>query len=155
MDNANDPANLATRNLLRGQAMQLPCGQAVARAMGLEAIADPLLKIGKAALEGWEGAIPLADIDPGFRDNAPLWFYILAEARYDWFRRATGPCGGGNAEPLALGQVGGRIVAETLVGLAWADPFSYLAQEPNWVPAVGGTDLTMGALIKFALTGAI
>jgi hypothetical protein len=147
----NDPATLAARNLLRGLAMELPSGQAVARAMGLDVIADAHLRVGMATLEGWDEATPLTAIDPAFADNAPLWYYVLAEAQYEWYRRASGPEGQGDAEPVTLGPVGGRIVAETLIGLLYSDPHSFLVQEPNWIPTVGGMGLTMGQLIEYAL----
>ena len=35
-----------------------------------------------------------------------------------------------------LGDVGGRIVAEVLIGLVVADSQSYLVQVPNWRPKV-------------------
>ena len=78
---------------------------------------------------------------------------MLAEAQFEWSRRATVPGGLGDTEPVRLGPVGGRIVAETLIGLIYADPFSYLAQDPNWTPTVGGMGLDMGRLVKYALMG--
>ncbi|MDP9201109.1 MAG: peroxidase, partial [Gemmatimonadota bacterium] len=33
-----------------------------------------------------------------------------------------------------LGPVGGRVVAEVLVGLAWNDHHSFLYQDPLWHP---------------------
>ena len=153
VDALNDPANLAARNLLRGSAMQLPSGQAVARTMGLPVIADADLRVCKATLADWEAGVALTEIDARFRNNAPLWFYVLAEAQYEWSRRAMAPGGLGDAEPVRLGPLGGRIVAETLIGLVYADPFSYLAQDPNWTPTVGGMGLDMGQLVKYALTG--
>ena len=49
--------------------------------------------------------------------STPLWYYVLCEAE----RKAGGE---------QLGPVGGRIVAEVLVGLLAADPRSYLRVEP-------------------------
>lgn len=152
-DPRNEPATLAARNLLRGLSMELPNGQAVACAMGYEPIPDTMLKVGKAALDDWADAPLLTDIDPGFRNNAPLWYYVLAEAQLEWFKRASKHGSKGDAEPVTLGPVGARIVAETLIGLVYADPYSFLVQDPNWVPAVGGLGLNMGKLVKFALTG--
>ena len=42
-----------------------------------------------------------------------------------------------------LGPVGGRIVAETLIGLLRADPTSYLSASPGFRPFLG-RDLAMG-----------
>ena len=151
-DALRDPANLATRNLLRGMAMQLPSGQAVADAMGISPVPEDRLWIGKAIVEELPNSPTLASLHASFKDNAPLWYYVLAEAQHEWFDRATGPGGKGNAQPVRLGAVGKRIVAETLIGLLAADGHSYLRQAPNWQPVVGGQHLaTMGALLEFAL----
>jgi Animal haem peroxidase len=152
-DPVNDPANLAARNLLRGRSMLMPSGQSVARAMGENVIADLDLKVGKAIVDEMRTAPSITDIDASFADNAPLWYYVLAEAQHEWFKRATKPGGKRDLEPVTLGRVGGRIVAETLIGLVWGDGHSYLQQDPNWEPIVGGRSLTMGKLIKYALTG--
>ena len=146
-----DPANLAVRNLLRGRSMSLPSGQAVARAMGLTPIADKDLRVGKAIVDELGDAPTIVDIDASFAGNAPLWYYVLAEAQHEWLQRATAHGGHGDKEPLHLGPVGGRIVAETLIGLIAADGHSYLAQDPNWVPWIGGRNAQVGDLIKYAL----
>ncbi len=153
LDGANDPANLAARNLFRGLSMQMPSGQAVARAMGLPVIADCDLKVGKAIVDEWKNADPITKIDPSFADNAPLWYYVLAEAQHYWFQRASKSGSKGDLEPVTLGPMGGRIVAETLIGLVFGDGYSYLQQDPNWEPLVGGRHVTMGQLVKYALTG--
>ena len=57
---------------------------------------------------------------PELSIDTPLWYYILKEAEAN----------GGHH----LGPVGGRIVAEVLVGLLCGDPLSYLSVEPNWKP---------------------
>jgi hypothetical protein len=44
--------------------------------------------------------------------STPLWYYVLKEAEV-------------KAGGLTLGPVGGRIVAEVLVGLIESDPGSY------------------------------
>jgi hypothetical protein len=145
--------NLAVRNLLRGRQRAMPSGQAVAAYMGLQPIPDRHLRICKAVIEEWETAPSITTIDPSFAGNAPLWYYVLAEAQYEWVKKAMAPNSMGDAEPLTLGPVGGRIVAETLIGLIEGDPHSYLSQHPNWVPEIGGRDLTIGKLVDFALTG--
>ena len=155
VDPKNDPANLAARNLLRGLSLRLPSGQAVARAMGVEVVQTADLKLGKAIVDDMANARTIIDIDPDFEDNAPLWYYILAETQHEWFKRATGPGGQGDNEPLWLGSVGGRIVAETLIGLVYGDGHSYLVQDPNWEPSISGRTLTMGKLVQYALTGAL
>lgn len=153
VDPVGDPANLAVRNLLRGRSMLMPSGQAVARMMGELVIADNDLKVGKAIVSEWKSAKRLIDIHVSFKDNAPLWYYVLAEAQHVWFQRASEPKSLGAAEPVTLGPVGGRIVAETIIGLVQGDGHSFLVQDPNWVPMIGGLKLTMGQLVKYALTG--
>jgi hypothetical protein len=150
IDEKMDPANLAMRNLLRGLAMRLPSGQAVAELMGIEPIEEENLRVGKAVLDTFEENQKLTDISEEFRGKAPLWYYVLAEAQYDWFKRAKSKGSQGNDEPINLGQVGGRIVAETLLGLLYADGSSYVRRNPNWMPSY---DIrTMGDLIQFALS---
>jgi len=146
---ATDPSNLAERNLLRGLAMGLPTGQAVAMSMGLDPIDDRDLRVGKAVLDDIDKNPTLASLDEdNFTENAPLWYYVLAEAQFEWSKRAKAKGSKGDEEPLRLGTVGGRIVAETLIGLLWGDKHSYLRQAPNWTPD-GFRD--MGGLLKFAL----
>lgn len=122
---AANPSSLPERNLLRGWRMELPSGQAVARAMGVEPIKDENLKVGKANEADTPSNRPLIDISPKFSDNAPLWFYILAEAQQEFVNNQT---------PIRLGKVGGRIVTEVFVGLMLADGHSYLRQNPNFRP---------------------
>lgn len=116
--------SLAQRNLLRGKALGLPSGQAVARAMGM---ARDNVILTPADLNLPTNAPPPTPGDPprnlaaAFNDNTPLWFYILKEAEV----RCNGK---------KLGPVGGRIVAEVLIGLLDGDPSSYLSAEPTWQP---------------------
>jgi len=147
-----DPSNLAKRNLLRGLGMGLPNGQSVAISMGVDPIEDKDLRVGKAVLSDLAGNPLLTSFDKesnSFKENAPLWYYVLAEAQAEWAKRATARGSKGDEEPLRLGTVGGRIVAETLIGLIWGDGRSYLRQAPNWKP---DTIRTMGDLVQFALS---
>lgn len=122
---ATNPANLALRNLLRGNSMWLPSGQDVSRKMGIAVIPDDLLKVGKANKDGQETNPSIAALHPAFRNKAPLWFYVLAEAQQAYVNDDT---------PLHLGPVGGRIVGETFVGLLMGDKYSFLNQDPQWEP---------------------
>jgi Animal haem peroxidase len=158
VDPKKAPANLAQRNLLRGMAMALPSGQDVARTMGLTPISDANLRICKAVIEEWDDPkTPNMDKFAGgaFAGSAPLWYYVLAEAQYEWSLRAKKPGSRKDAEPVTLGEVGKRIVAETLIGLLLADGHSFLRQAPNWTPTEAGhfgADFDMGKLIDFALS---
>jgi hypothetical protein len=54
-----------------------------------------------------------------------------------------------------LGEIGGRIVAEVLIGLLAGDPSSYLRTQPAWkpdggIPAFQPGKFTLGDLLKFA-----
>ncbi len=103
--------SLAARDLQRGQAIGLPSGEAVARKLGAELL-DPA-DVGLSS-HGW-------------RNETPLWFYILREADVI-------------GEGDRLGPVGGRIVGEVLVGLLNADPESFLASDPSWRPTLPAAD---------------
>jgi hypothetical protein len=74
-----------------------------------------------------------------FGRSTPLWYYILAEAK---------AAAGG----LSLGPIGGRIVAETLIGLLRGDPTSYLSVYPRFEPFLG-IDLTLGQNPNPNITG--
>ena len=119
-------ASLAVRNLERGDAFGLPSGQAVACAMCL----DPLAPADLAGVA--------AD---GFDTATPLWYYVLREAEV---------VEGGER----LGPVGGRIVAEVLVGLLQGDRMSFVRADPKWTPASEGigtdADFGMADLLTFA-----
>ena len=118
--------SLALRNLLRGVRLGLPSGQAVARAMGISPLTTDELDLAKVA--------------PSFAEHAPLWYYVLREASL-------------RADGRRLGPVGGRIVAEVLIGLLEGDPFSYLRVEPGWRPTLPSDrpgEFTMPDLLRFA-----
>jgi hypothetical protein len=103
--------SLATRDLVRGRSTGLPSGEAVARELGAEPLSAA--EVGLAE-QGWEG-------------ETPLWYYVLREAseRHDGDR---------------LGEVGGRIVGEVLVGIVDYDPLSYRSVEPGWTPTLPSAD---------------
>jgi Animal haem peroxidase len=96
---------LAERNLRRAKALGLPSGQQVAALMGEQVLTNAQLGIS----------------DPGFGGEAPLWFYILKEAEIINAGRRLGP-------------VGGRIIAEVLLGIMAADPNSYFNAAPTFSP---------------------
>jgi Animal haem peroxidase len=124
--------NLAVRNLLRGLGMGLPAGQDVARAMGIEPLTDSQL------FDDVEGLSDAARSD--LASGAPLWFYVLKEAQV-------------GADAAHLGAVGGRIVAEVLIGLLAGDPLSYLSVNPTWTPTLSGRtegQFTLSDIVNFA-----
>ena len=142
---AANPPSLPVRNLLRGFRMDLPSGQSVARAMGIQPIPDAKLHVGKANEADTPSNPLLTSISDVFKDNAPLWYYILAEAQQEFQNNNT---------PIHLGPVGGRIVGEVFVGLMMADSHSFLRQNPSFKPrpdfqSAGGT-FGMAELLKQA-----
>ncbi len=100
-----DYHSLAVRDLQRGQGVGLPSGEAVARHIGVASLTAEQVGITST---GWKG-------------ETPLWYYILREAD---------ACTGGHR----LGPVGGRIVAEVLVGLIDADAASFRQDSRDWRP---------------------
>ena len=127
---ARDPSSLALRNLERGVTFQLPSGQQVARALGVEPIADEELMIGMATADGERK--PIIEVAPGLAGNAPLWAYILSEAQVMSWKNASGPVS--DETPIRLGPVGGRLVAEVFASLLRGDRTSYLYAEPAFKP---------------------
>ena len=142
--------SLAFRNLMRGHSMGLPSGQRVAQMMGAKVLSEKELwatKNIREKLKPWnDGLAKFYEANGGankkwVKGAAPLWYYILKEAEV----RTHGH---------HLGEVGSRIVAETLIGLVWFDHFSYLFQMPHWTPAEEnlpglGNKLDMLELTKF------
>lgn len=116
--------SLAYRDLVRGEALDLPSGEALARAMGVEPLTPE--EVGLRAF--------------GWKSETPLWYYILKEAEV----RHAGEY---------LGDVGGRIVAEVLIGLLAADPTSYFNAETEWQPTLPASqqgNFTIADLLRFA-----
>lgn len=133
---SDDPTSLAQRNLLRGWRMRLPTGQNVARAMGIEVRADADILIGKFTGDDAdiEGNI-VAVAGDAFKANCPLWTYVLAETEaVDTV--VTTDDGDKRIVTQRLGPVGGRIVAETIVGILVGDSQSFVNLDPLWQPSM-------------------
>jgi hypothetical protein len=121
--------SLAVRNLLRGRLVGLPTGQDVAKKLGVTALKP------EEVASGPTSAVVTAQ---GFDTKTPLWFYILKEAEVQQ---------GGQS----LGEVGGRLVAETFHGLVQGSDHSILKQA-NWkptLPAKNPDKFTMNDLLLF------
>ena len=132
---AQNPSVLAQRNLERGWRMRLPNGQDVARAMGIVPLDDERILIGKFTGDPADIIGPIATIHPAFRNNCPLWTYVLAETIETDVKLDT-TAGRKTIKTRKLGPVGGRIVAEVFAGLLLGDSNSYLAQNPLWTPSM-------------------
>ena len=111
-----DYHSLAARDLQRGQGVGLPSGEAVAHHLGVLPLTAEQIGV---ASTGWQA-------------ETPLWYYILREAAV---------CAGG----LRLGPVGGRIVAEVLIGLIDNDKTSFRQVNPEWRPHNTLTELLISA----------
>lgn len=119
-------ASLAFRNLMRGVSMGLPSGQSVARMMNVATVLSEeqlwMKRNEGEKIEKWDDGKVFYNKNKHFLEGrAPLWYYILKEAEILHHGHH-------------LGEVGSRIVAETLIGLVWYDHYSYLFQMPQWTP---------------------
>lgn len=108
--------SLAVRDLMRGQGVGLPSGEAVARRMGERPLSTE----------------EVGTTNAGWSSETPLWYYILREADVHH---------AGNR----LGAVGSRIVGEVLIGLLDLDPSSVRHAPRSWTPSATLIDLLMGA----------
>jgi hypothetical protein len=162
LPDSNPEGLLTVRNLLRGKKMGLPSGQQVARLLGVTPLTNeqlswnhrmyvriPIVNNTVEVLKPPDAPIESDVENPvlkelltrsGWGDEAPLWFYILKEAEIIGKGRELGP-------------VGGRIVAEVLVGLLQKDTNSYLYLKPTWKPtapiATTPGQFTMADLLKY------
>jgi hypothetical protein len=107
--------SLAVRDLMRGDGVGLPSGEAVARRMG-----EPPLSPEE-----------VGTTSAGWSRETPLWYYILREADVRQ---------GGDR----LGPVGSRIVGEVLVGLLDLDPSSVRHAPESWKPSATLVELLIG-----------
>lgn len=112
----HDYQSLAVRDLQRGQGVGLPSGETVAK------------HIGASVLDAEQ--IGLTSI--GWRDETPLWYYILREAAV-------------LEDGQRLGPVGARIVADVLVGLIDIDANSFRHHEEEWRPRKMLSDMLLSS----------
>lgn len=128
-------AILATRNLLRGLALGLPSGQAVANAFGIPPLTTAQLTSG----------LPAAEIQILNKNRklllrkTPLWYYVLREAAV----LKNGD---------QLGPVGAKIVADTFVRMLKRDGQSFI-NAPGFIPFLPADtpgQFTVTDIIKFS-----
>lgn len=115
----HEEQSLAARNLLRGAALGLPSGQALASEMDIEPLSNE--EISLAGDQDFQSY--LRSQHRGADDEAPLWLYVLAEADAQ---------NNGNR----LGAVGSHIVAEVIHGMVDADPQAYPNAHSRWTPTL-------------------
>jgi hypothetical protein len=148
---AINPSSLAERNLLRGWRLGLPSGQNVAREMWLKPLADKDILIGKAIDDvGEDKPVSIAEISKVFKNNCPLWTYILAEAILNKEGVKIPVKENVTINTPRLGPVGGRIVAEVFLGLMFGDNNSLLSLDPGWQPKTG-PNYALKDFVKYAL----
>ena len=113
--------------------------------------------VGKATVDGLTTNRSITAYGDSFRGQAPLWFYVLAEAQYMWCSRARVMDGDDltkNTLPGHLGPVGAQLVAETFIALMDLDPDSVLHAPHQWQPSYGqGLRFGMVDLIRTAGLG--
>ncbi|MCB0606151.1 MAG: peroxidase [Lewinellaceae bacterium] len=139
------PASLAERNLRRGASFSLASGEEVVDAINAQ-LSNHISKLTANEINTLSGG----NFGTGaFVNNTPLWYYILAEAE----SLGNGVTGAGQG----LGPAGGRIVAETLIGIQQKDATSYLCYNQNnpgapWSPDLiqGPGDFTMADLLTYS-----
>ncbi|WP_198530743.1 peptidoglycan-binding protein [Mycolicibacterium setense] len=133
-------ANLAFRNLIRGNMVRLASGQQMVElADGVTALseAEILKGAGNGAGVDFTGLVPALRSE--LAANTPLWLYILREAELNGGR---------------LTGVGGRIVAEVFHRAMEGSTYS-IVREPQWRPTLGPDSFTfrMVDLLLFAFEG--
>jgi hypothetical protein len=145
------PFVLAERNLLRGWRLGLPSGQDVARAMGLTPLADKDILIGEGIDKPPREKNIVQTAGRAFAGNCPLWTYVLAEAMHNMVPVPIPVKEKGMLITTPqLGPVGGRIVAEVLLGLMFGDDNSLLQLDPLWQP-VTGKNFALKDIVRYAL----
>ena len=129
-------ANLAFRNLARGNMVKLASGQQMAALAGVTALTEDEIVAGDGGVD-FTGLA--SDLRSELVSKTPLWTYILREAELN-NGRLTG--------------VGGRIVAEVFHRAMEGSTYS-IVREPHWRPNLGPDPLTfrMVDLLLFAFEG--
>lgn len=100
--------HLAKSNLVRGYSLSIPTAQACCEAMGVKPMT--IMQMGGA---GESANVKNILETTALGQRTPLWYYILREAAVQQ-----------NGE--RLGELGSRIVCETIIGSLKSDPNSYL-----------------------------
>ncbi|MEQ5796258.1 heme peroxidase family protein [Paracoccus sp. NFXS7] len=125
---------LAFRNLQRGVMLELPSGQAVAKAIGTQPLTGD--ELGTDVNGGSDGTVLKAQ---GLQHATPLWYYILKEAQL---------MHGGQR----LGPVGATIIAECFLGFVHGDHESFMWKRSAWMPELPRADsdtFTMVDMLNF------
>ena len=119
-------SHLARSNLLRAYNLSIPTGQAVCDAFGVPFLTP------EEILNGEEANIKDVIENAYFHHRTPLWYYVLRESAV----QKQGEC---------LGEIGSRLVAETIIGLLKQDPNSYLNNQTDPAVKNKAVDVKSGA----------
>jgi hypothetical protein len=147
---SDPPPSLAARNLLRSWRLGLPSGQRVAHRMKVAPLADADILIGKAVDQPEQPLPNILSVSPVFKNNCPLWTYILAEAMHHKEAVKIPVNEDVTMNTPRLGPVGGRIVAEVFLGLMFNDKHSLLTLQQNWQPP-SGPHYALKDFVRYAL----
>ena len=176
--------SLALLNLLRGNRYGLHGGQAYAKKIGIPPLDEKYLCI-RQSFDTENGKnftiTPISELNgingklgDAFKDDTPLWFYILAEAQKPiidfWIEHGkkdltedqlkgvisdgltpAQQLKGTRCSGTQLGGVGGRIITEVFYGLLESDDQSVqksIRKPRNWQP-IWGPGASMYQLIKY------
>ncbi|MGC4961712.1 peroxidase family protein [Gordonia sp. DT101] len=142
----DDPilGHLAKSNLVRGYSLSVPSAQACCEAMGVKPMT---LSEMADTMNGESAAVAQILTTTALGQRTPLWYYILREA-------------GAQAGGEHLGELGSRIVCETIIGSLKSDPNSYLnandlAVTPSGVDVGGKVIGTLTDLINHSGAGPV
>jgi hypothetical protein len=116
---------LAHRHLLSGQRLELPNGQQAVKA--LQDLGLNITKLTETEILGNNAPNEIAE-------NTPLWYYILKEAEVQ-------------TKGETLGDVGGTIVGETIIGLLESDKTSLLNKTSEWPFKLGNVNNDIVSII--------
>jgi hypothetical protein len=117
--------HLARANLLRSKNLSIPIGQAIADGFGVLPLSPSEI------LSGEDPAIADVLTTYSFHQRSPLWYYILREAKVQ-------------QDGERLGEVGSRLVCETIIGMIKSDPSSYLNNRHDAAVRANGIDVIPG-----------
>ncbi|MCW5557874.1 MAG: hypothetical protein KIT22_08590 [Verrucomicrobiae bacterium] len=114
---------LAFRNLMRGNALSLSSGQAVAQALATAGYpVNPAFDLKLGEVRGWKRLASLPREGPSLEKQTPLFYYILRESEVKGGKR--------------LGPVGSAILLEVFGGMLVHCGTSFLSREKThpWNP---------------------
>ena len=118
--------HLARSNLFRGYSLSIPTGQAICDGFGVRFLSAAEI------LDGEDTAIKDIVEAAYFHHRTPLWYYVLREATI----QQSGE---------RLGEIGSRLVCETMIGSLKQDANSYLNNRSDPAVRSNGIDVKPGA----------